>query len=247
MKEEREQQQQRRLAIVTISPAKRTLRRVFNKGTWTAGGRFYGPFWQTMHREDRYRFLRLGNSFDRRSRGFAFEEMANVDYRQLYLRCAYIHLGLPIPEGDLYSIPRYDGDEATDDYRDALKVIVNAMLFLAKPLENWPSAARGCFPKGTVLRDVKDAIKVKHMPIISLFEAKGIGHQFAFKESQMLVHVLRHLWSDKVQVPCLPLHDSVLVARSNAEVAKVAMLSAFEQVTGVKPEQSWVSVSPKCP
>jgi hypothetical protein len=196
----------------------------------------------TMHKEDRYRLLRLGNVFNRhRSRpSFAYEEIANVDFRQLYLRLAYIHMGLTPPEGDLYAIPGYEDD----DCRVGLKIIVNAMLFLPKALQNWPRKALSCFPKGTILGEVKDAISIKHWPIQDLFEADGmIGHRFAFLESQMLVRVLRQLYSAEVCVPALPLHDSVLVARSNAEMARAAMLSAFEEVTGVKPKEAWVSVS----
>jgi hypothetical protein len=240
-KEEHEQRQGH-LALTVIDPTKRTLHRSFNNGSWERGGRFYGGFWQTMHREDRPRFLRLGNSFNRHQarQGFAYEEIANVDFRQLYLRLAYLHLGLIPPEGDLYAIPGYEGD----DCREGLKIIVNAMLFLSRPLKNWPRKARTCFPKGTILGEVKDVISIKHWPIHDLFEAEGmIGHRFAFLESQMLVRVLRQLYSAEVCVPALPLHDSVLVARSNAALAKEAMLSAFEAVTGVKPEQAWVSIS----
>lgn len=227
----------------TIDPASRTLHRSFTGGSWEEGGRFHGPFWLTMPREDRYRFLRLGSSFKHhRSQGFAYEEIANIDYRSLYLRLGYLHLGLPVPDGDLYSVPGYAGHEAC---REGLKIIVNAMLFLEEPLRNWPRKARAHFPKGTTLRDVRAAIWVRHQPIGGLFEALGIGHRFAFHESQMLVQVLRHLWSSKVRVPCLPVHDSVLVARSRAEVAKAAMLSAFEKVTGVQPRPEWVSISSK--
>lgn len=219
------EQQQRwgRLAIAIISPAKRSVRRIFNKGSWTHGGRLHGAFWLTVHREDRYRFLRLGNSFNRRSPGFAFEEIANVDYRQLYLRLAYLEKDIPPPDQDLYLIPGFE------DCRDGLKIIVNAMLFLAKPLDHWPRQALPHFPKGTALRDVRDAIMAVHWPIHDLFEKDGIGHRFAFIESQMLIATLRHLWSDNVRVPALPCHDAVLVAASRAEVARAAMIAAFEQ------------------
>jgi hypothetical protein len=133
--------------------------------------------WPHATREDRYRYLRLGNSLNRRSYDFAFEEVVNCDYRTLNIRLAYIHLGVPIPEGDLYAVPGFDEGDDEHDCRAGLKVIVNAMLHLARPLQNWPDAARSRFPKGTVLNDVKDAIRMKHMPIQSLFEATGIGHR----------------------------------------------------------------------
>ena len=49
-------------------PGHVSLHRCFTKGHGHEGGRFHGAFWLTMHREDRYRFLRLGNSFNRIAR-----------------------------------------------------------------------------------------------------------------------------------------------------------------------------------
>ena len=197
--EQQRQQQWGRLAVTVINPAQRSLQRVFNKGSWREGGRFFGGFWQLLHREDRYRVLRLGNSFNkRRSPGFAFEEIANVDYRQLYPRLAYLEKNLPPPDRDLYLIPSFE------DCRDGLKVLVNAMLFLAKPLDHWPRNTLVHFPKGTLLRDVRDAIMAVHWPIHDLFEKDGIGHRLAFIESQMLVHTLRHLWSTEQSHPRSP-------------------------------------------
>jgi hypothetical protein len=176
-----------------------------------------------MRREDRFRCLRIDG-----------ERIANVDFGQLYLRLAYLHLGLTVPERrDLYEIPGLsDGGE---ERRDALKVIVNAMLLANRPLRNWPDTGSAkLLPQGTTFRDVQDAITVAHWPIRELFGV-GIGNRFAFLESKILLETLFQLHNDgdgRGPVCALPLHDSVLVARSRAEEAKAVMLDAFERVTG---------------
>jgi hypothetical protein len=190
----------------------RTVWRTFNNGSWQEGGRLYGGFWETMHRPDRFRYLRIDG-----------ERIANVDFGQLYLRLAYLHLDLTPPEGDLYAIQGYE------DCREGLKAMANALLFADRPFRHWPHGRSALFPKGTVLRDVTDAIQVKHMPIISLFEI-GIGHRLSFTESSILIDVVLRLFGQGITA--LPLHDSVLVAQSKAELAKAEMERSIQMFMG---------------
>jgi hypothetical protein len=166
-----------------------------------------------MHRPDRFKCLRIEG-----------ERIANVDFGQLYLRLAYLEPGLTPPGGDLYAVQGYE------DCRDGVKVIVNAMLFADRPFRQWPHGRSTLFPKGTALRDVADAVKVAHMPIISLFET-GIGHRLSFIESNILIDVLGVLLF-KQGITALPLHDSVLVATSKADKAKAIMAQSFTMFTG---------------
>ena len=63
-----------------------------------------------------------------------------------------------------------------------------------------------------------EAIKRKHAPIAKLFE-RGLGFQLMRHESDLLVSVVTALF--KNGITALPLHDSVLVARSHAERRKL--------------------------
>jgi hypothetical protein len=58
-----------------VDPLRRTVRRIFNNGSWEEGGRLYGAFWETMRREDRFRLLRIGTQSHPDG-----EAIANVDY-----------------------------------------------------------------------------------------------------------------------------------------------------------------------
>lgn len=154
-----------------VDPTCRTVRRIFNNGKWTEGGRLYGAFWETMPRADRFAFLRIEG-----------EAPANVDYGQLFLRLAYMRAGIQAPQGDLYGV---FPDGAA---RSGFKRLINAMLFSEGRLKNWPDGSRALFPSATKLVDVIAAIEAFHSPIAMMF-GTGIGHQLAFIESCLLLEV----------------------------------------------------------
>jgi hypothetical protein len=195
-----------------IEPYRRTLRRVFNNEDWSAGGRLFGGFWMTMERTERFRTIRI-----------AGEEIANVDYSSLFPRLAYARAQAEQPDGDIYDV------SADGTCRDGWKELINAMLFATKPLGGWPTDAREKFPAETKLRDTVEAIKRKHAPIAKLFE-QGLGFQLMRHESDLLVSVVTALF--KNDIAALPLHDSVLVALSHAEMAKNFMEKEFMHRTG---------------
>jgi hypothetical protein len=189
--------------------SQRSVRRIFSNGSWQQGGRLFGACWEVMRREDRFRCLRIDG-----------EPVANVDFKQLFVRLGYLEQGLTPPEqDDLYAIPGYEG------CREGLKAITNALLFAEKAFRHWPYGRSAMFPKGTKLSDVVAAIKVKHAPIIGIFET-GAGHRLAFVESTILIDVIGVL--AELGTAALPLHDSVLVAASKAEQAKAVMEQSRE-------------------
>jgi hypothetical protein len=195
-----------------IEPYRRSLRRVFNKGGWNAGGRLFGGFWMTMRREDRFRLMRIGG-----------EEIANVDYSSLFPRLAYVRARADQPEGDIYDIL---GDGKC---RNGWKQLVNALFFADKPLRGWPEDAAKEFPKGTKLKDAIEAIRRRHAPIAQLF-GRGLGFELMRHESDLLVSVVMALF--KQGIIALPLHDSVLIARPHVETAKSMMEREFMHRTG---------------
>ncbi|MFK5599786.1 hypothetical protein ACFZ8E_22700 [Methylobacterium sp. HMF5984] len=201
-----------------IDPLRRTVWRTFNNGTFMEGGRLWGGFWETMRRGDRFRLLRIGST--KHPEG---ERVCNVDFRALNPTLCYVLESLPIPEDDLYDI-RGDGSD-----RAGFKVLMSAMLFAQRRLTQLPSEARAKFPPGTATKDVVAAIERRHAPIAHRFWT-GYGHRLAFVESSILMMALEDL--ARQGVTALPLHDSVLVARSEAERARLAMANAFASATG---------------
>jgi hypothetical protein len=204
-----------------IDPARRTVRRIFNNGSWEAGGRLYGAFWETMRREDRFRLLRIGTRSHPEG-----EPIANIDHGQLFPRLAYLEAGQAVPDGDLYDIT---GDGL---YRDGWKQLVNALLLSEKAFRNWPEGASRGFPPGTKLREAVAAIRSRHAPIAHLF-GSGAGLKLMRKESEMLIETLLQLFGRGITA--LPLHDSVLTAVSEAQAAEATMRAVFTTFTGGAP------------
>lgn len=132
--------------------------------------------------------------------------------------------GAAQPEGDIYDIAR-DGSA-----RGGWKKLLNALLFADKPLKRWPRVTRELFSGGTRLPNAIRAIKDRHRPIAPLFE-RGLGFELMFIESELLIPVLLQLSGEGITA--LPLHDSVLVAVSQAERAKELMIASFEACTGL--------------
>jgi hypothetical protein len=199
-----------------VDPTRRTVRRIFNNGSWREGGRLYGGFWETMRREDR-RLLRITTPAHPEG-----EPVANVDHGQLFIRLIYIQAGLTPPEGDLYAVPPYER------HRDGIKQLVNALLLAPAPLKNWPKDARPEFPPRTRLRDVLTPIAKHHAAIAHLF-GTGVGLRLFLRESEMLIATVLRLFREGVTA--LPLHDAVLVAVSEAGRAEAAMREAFAGLT----------------
>ncbi|MBR0791122.1 hypothetical protein JQ631_18750 [Bradyrhizobium manausense] len=195
-----------------IAPYRRSLRRIFNNADWKQGGRLAGGFWMGMERAERFERIRIDG-----------ERIADVDYRQLFPRLAYVRAGKPQPEGDIYDVA---GDASG---RDGWKTLMNAMLFSDGSLRNWPEDTLQHFPSGTKLRDAIKMLLARHAPIANLFGA-GLGFQLMRIESDMLIGIITHLAS--IGVTALPLHDAVLVAESKADVAADAMQAAFSMWTG---------------
>lgn len=195
-----------------IIPHRRAVRRIFNNAKWQHGGRLAGGFWMSMKREDRFRQIRIDG-----------EPVADVDYQQLFPRLAYVRARADQPDGDLYDVA---GDKSG---RKGWKTLLNAMLFAEGRLGNWPKGSREHFPEEMKLRDTTDMLRQMHGPLAHLFET-GLGFQLMRIESDMLISVLTHLFSNGITA--LPLHDAVLVARSHAEAAREAMQREFTLRTG---------------
>lgn len=194
-----------------VVPFRRSLRRIFNNSNWQSGGRLFGGFWLSMRRDERHRIILEG------------EETKEVDYRQLYPRLAYARAQQPQPHGDLYDIL---GDGTG---RDGWKKLFNAMLFSKGPLKNWPKGTLQHFQKGTKLREACDMLSKRHAPVARLF-GKEMGYSFMRIESDLLIRVMTNLAA--MGHVSLPLHDAVLVAKSNVDAAAQIMREAFEAGTG---------------
>ena len=215
-----------RKTLSLLTPHHRSVRRVF-KGSISRGGRLYDGFWETMPRAERFKFLTING-----------EPVVNVDYGQLFPRLAYALSKRTPPDGDLYDLTGADHERGDwQALREGRKRMVNALISAKRPLKQWPgdtpaehAEVRGCFPPGTKPRDVVAAIKARHSAIAAEWFEQGRGSELQRLESDMLIAVLLRLIG--LEVSALPMHDSVIVARSDGETARHVMLEEARRRTG---------------
>jgi len=191
----------------------RRLRRVFTQGQFDSGGRLFGGFWQPLGKETRRKGLMING-----------EDVVELDYGQMNPRILYGLCGAEPPEGDAYAIPGFL------PYRTGVKKVMNAMLFHDKRLTRMPKGVRKTFEERHRVEEVMTAVEAAHPAIKACFFT-GIGHSAQYTESQVLVDVLLTLRD--LGIHALPVHDSVIVGKSDQDKVREVMLSCFLKGTGV--------------
>jgi hypothetical protein len=202
------------------------LRRIFSRGSFQKGGRFYGGWWQFIPSEYR-RYITINGL-----------PTVEVDYSELHPRMMYRDANLPLPEGDLYDLGlRYEGmqyDKNIEPYKSKRKVIktyINAMI----------NDDRGNFKLNS--RQIKtmemntaqlEALIIKKHPIIKDIKGKGFGLRYQFIDSQIAEMVMMKLLSQEIL--CLPVHDSFICQEHHLLELELAMLEAYEAALGSIPQ-----------
>lgn len=196
-----------------VDLGKRFLKRIFNNGSFEAGGRLYGGFWQSTKSALRDRNTLIDD-----------QPVASLDFAQSALRMAYAQMGTEPPSGDLYGV------RGMTKYRTETKKIINALLSSDAMPTRFPKGTRGAIPKSWGFDDAYSRIADYHAPIVPLFGSAS-GLRFMKRESDILIRSLLRLKS--MGIAALPIHDCVLVARPHRSIAKTVMEESFYEVCGV--------------
>jgi hypothetical protein len=213
---------------VGIAVHERTLHRVFNNGLWTNGGRLFGGFWQGLQRE-----LRPGIRIDG-------HPVASLDFSSMFLQLLYaMKAKVPTPDGDLYEgidpIEGWPADpEQRDAIRDVIKANVNAMFFRKPSRSGKPhillSNSALVLSKSMTGAVLEQRLNAKHSAIAKWIGVKDVGFELMHHESEIMIKTVLRCLDQGVVV--LPIHDGLLVAESQQEVARTAMLKSFRDHTG---------------
>lgn len=210
-------------AIIAREQAR--LYRVFNNGSWTAGGRLYGGWWMTMPSAQRARITIDG------------EPVVELDFKSLHPRLAYHLAGQPLaPDDDPYDL---GGRFAAVD-RSVLKVAFNQLLAVG-PEARIRKPAHTALPRGMAYRDLLEALERKHQPIQSwLRRARALELQHL--DSQIAAGVLGY-FTHSLKRPVLPIHDSFIVAARDEYKLGESMFLAYRAVTaGLSGVSAWPEI-----
>jgi len=216
-----------------ISFKDKSLHRVFNNGSWTQGGRFYGGWWQNIPREYRH-LIRLTD-----------KDVVEADFSGLHINMLYAMDKLPMPEGDVYNLPGYSNSEVFRDFvkrfllvmlnskdrADVRDVLHNDVYDKTKPKDSrlkLPKEIKST--KAEHLNLLMDAFAKKHEQIKRHF-CTGVGIDLQYLDSQMAERVLLHF--SKMGYPILPMHDSFILHHGLERELEEAMDGAFREQFGV--------------
>ncbi len=182
------------------------------------GGRLFGAFWHTLSRERRRASLRLQG-----------EPIAEVDFNALFVRLAYGQLGAQLPahlHADPYAIEGFP-----KQHRAGLKKALNALLFADGELKRLPPDIIQDLPSGWSIRRLREAILQAH-PVLHQVIGSRIGFGLMFTESVILMAAMARMRD--AGLCALPLHDAVLVPRSQAEEARLILMAVGGKVSGIE-------------
>lgn len=195
-----------------VDPTLRQVRRIFNNGRWTHGGRLFHGFWETMAKPDRFAALRIEG-----------EPVANVDFAQLFPRLAYVRCGAVPVMADLYEMQEGRRNRA------GWKQLFGSLLFADGAMGKWPRGTAALFEPPLAFAEAVGMIEARH-PLIAPLFGTMVGFEFMRIESKILIDALPELFARGIVA--LPLHDSVLTAASKAEAAKAVLEAAYRRHTG---------------
>ena len=187
--------------------SKRSLVRIFSKGSFKKGGRFYRGWWQNVPREYRQYI-----TIDEKKTG-------EGDFSQLNPHMLYFTNYKELGSEDAY------GRVLDGEHRDIVKQAFNAMVQASSMLKNCPSDI-DLTEVEMSWGDLRDRIIKAHKPISHEF-FKGVGNNLQFEDSCLAESVMLHF--AEMDAPALPVHDSFILHHGYCESGEVeeAMRRAF--------------------
>jgi hypothetical protein len=178
-----------------LNPTRTAYHRVFN-GRFSKGGRWFGPWWQSLPTA-----IRAGIRING-------EATSEPDIRGCHMRLLGARAGLDFGDGDPYALPDFP--------RDEIKLAINIML----NARSWASA------RGALVEELSprhrtsasrraDAIKAAVLicfPALEPFWNSGYGLTLQYLDADICMRVQRRLRDNNT--PCLSIHDSFIVPRT---------------------------------
>ena len=198
----------------------RTYTRRFVKSNLQLGGRFYGPYWQTLPKK--YRKLIKING----------EEVVELDYNAMHLHLLYSKLNKSLYDyypfnKDPYAIPEYN--------RKLVKLVFSACINENCTRKNinhvgGQQVSEGLpdlFEEGLPYREMVDSLGKNHPEVAPMFYSQ-IGYEISYMESRVTDYIVTVLTKHKI--PVLSIHDSFVVVKSKVSFLKTIMQEAFTKL-----------------
>ena len=192
------------------------LYRIFSRGSYEKGGRFYRGWWQNILSDYRKYILIDG------------VRTVEVDYCNMSLRMLYAKRNCEYSaELDAYDLglPNWKGKQ--DIRRPSIKQFINALLNDEDGV--YKLNKKDVKTLGLDHYEMLALVKKVHGPIFDLITAGG-GQGIQYEDSQIAQDILLELLNDNIT--CLSVHDSFIVQYQHADRLVEVMKSVFKNRLG---------------
>src|SRR5262249_38250303 len=185
------------------------LHRVFHRGDFANGGRFYGGHWQNIPAEGGRDQITING-----------EPTTEVDYRGLHIRLLYQEVGKEMPADPYDFAPRSQAKLAlliainARSHASAVRALADALRFDNSVNDRFATADR-------LIR----AAKARHKPIVWAIAVDG-GVRVMRKDCELAERIMLEIVRAIGIVP-LAVHDSFIVPTPHESALKEAMEEAF--------------------
>lgn len=185
------------------------LHRLFTDGRCDCGGRFHGGWWLMLRKGDRRR-IRIDGG-----------DTVDLDFRACQPRICFHLDGEPLPpDVGPYAMPGFPPAA----YREAIKAVTAQLILFGPDAARRPKECKELFPTNRGYAAFVGEVTAAFAPISHWFGA-GRATELEFIESEIADAVVADM--TRQGIPCLPVHDGFIVARSaEAELGR-AMCHAY--------------------
>jgi hypothetical protein len=204
-------------------------RRIFNRGSFDYGGRFYGGWWQLCPKAVRHSIF-MNN-----------HPVSEIDYSGLHMVILYANEGIDYWTDigiDPYQIRQPDYITNTDSFRSLCKLLIlvalnarNDKATFAAFRDQAPNRSSEKQMKDDQLSEILEALKERHRPIARRI-ANDAGIELMAQDSAIAARIIDHFTQQHIPVLCV--HDSFLVPFGWEGELVQTMENAFEAVTGIR-------------
>lgn len=213
---------------LSVNQQDKFTRRIFNRGSFTKGGRFFGGWWQRCPK-------------DRRESIFLDDKpVSELDYSGLHIVMLYANAGIDYWSeigGDPYTLDPVPADLKGCEIRDLCKQLMLVAINARDDRQAFgafrDNASAGSGEKSlsnVTLAWILDLLREKHKPIADKF-ASDAGIDLMNQDAKITEQIIE--WFTYHEIPILSIHDSYLVQMGWEAELKKQMQLAFATVTGI--------------
>jgi hypothetical protein len=212
--------------FLTIGPSRQHVRRVFNRGDFSKGGRFFGPWWQGCPKKWR-REIFIND-----------EQTIELDFSSMHVALLYAERGINFNrefKGDAYTIPTpcfLKGPEQTRNYAKLLFLMALNAKSEKETFQAFRSHMRDGGKTGGSLRDHQLAQMLSELrklhPLIADGLASDAGIRLMNTDSKIAEIVIGEMTN--FDVPVLTIHDSFIVANKHEALLRDVLYQAYKRV-----------------